>query len=107
MPPAASEVPDTLRRAAEIIRERGWTPQRTYRRSDRRVTTCEALAMAATDADSHQAALDAVCRAIYGCRNGIRRGNSLKSVATWDRSRSSSTAPMLRGIATSLRRWHR
>jgi hypothetical protein len=101
-------VPDVLSRAAVLLDERGWTPVRTYRSSDRRLTALAAITRAVDDAtDSHgnvplrtddkgrtvydsgdllTDALDAVTRHVFGQRHGTsRKTGRVVSVSAWER----------------------
>ena len=78
-----------LNRAADLLVEHGWTSQRTYRSTDRRVTAVQAITQAIDElagpglgsADLLTDALDAVCLHVFGQRHG----NVGVSVAQWER----------------------
>ena len=99
-------VADVLALAADLLAERGWVAQRTGRSGDRRLTTLSAITVAVDrlagsgpdSAELHQAALDAVCRGVWG----VAECHSSKSqtVGRFDRQRGQTAER----VVTTLRR---
>jgi hypothetical protein len=72
--------------AADLLAERGWVPERTYRSTDRRMTALQAITAAVDElagtgpetAGLYEAAIDAVCLHVSGRRSGAAPGVSCR-----------------------------
>jgi hypothetical protein len=109
-------VPAVLARAADLLWERRWVHRRTYRSSDARLTSLQAITLAVDElfgtgpgsVDAHTAALDAVCLHVFARRHGTKRGGGGRSVSvsSWEREPGQTTAAVvatLRHVAQSHR----
>jgi hypothetical protein len=83
-----ADVAAVLDRAAQLLEHDDWVPVRPYRPGDRRLTALQGVTSAVDElagtgpgtADPHQAALDAVCRHVYGCACTTPN----RTVGTWN-----------------------
>lgn len=92
-----------LNRAADLLDEHGWVPERSYRSTDRRRTALQAITAAvdeladrrADSADRLTDAFDAVCMHVFSQRHGTSYGSSTRSVSAWDRRPDQTAADVV------------
>lgn len=94
----SDQVAAVLTGAAAYLDRRGWVPTRTYRSSDRRMTTLQAIVAAAADVapadvDLLEETLDAVCLDVFGLRCGTGT-----SVSAWDRKPDRTQARVIHDL---------